>query len=246
MHDDSASVPDEPLVKFRNLSIDLVPIDDDDEGDETTSAPPPPPPPVKTTIITALTPATATTTATITTTAATTTTAAALRRTIAQLEAEFTAELDKSSMLVDLQHRYMRRRLASAATAAGGVGGAVPPAASPSSSSSATADILSILMEMVRAQQQQQVVVAVPAEEAPRNEIQEDEFEESLLERLREHLERPEYYAGGGEGDGVGGEQLLLAETMVSERSRDYGRFIPTAVPRFGLGLELHHHEREE
>ncbi|KAJ3150823.1 hypothetical protein HDU89_002820 [Geranomyces variabilis] len=213
---DSASLPDEPLVKFRNLSFDLVPID------ETPLDP----------IIAAPAPRT------------TAATPHSLRRTIAQLEAEFTSELDKSSMLVDLQYRYMRRRLAH------GNGN--------DSSSSATADILSILMEMVRAQ----TGVALPAEDeesdnavaggglsraAEEDADDEVEVEESLLDRLREHLERPEYYVGPNESRGglaavASGDAQLLSETMVSERSRDFGRFIPTAVPRLGINL----HEREE
>ncbi|KAJ3167171.1 hypothetical protein HDU88_002508 [Geranomyces variabilis] len=205
---DSASLPDEPLVKFRNLSFDLVPID------ETPLDP----------IIAAPAPRT------------TAATPHSLRRTIAQLEAEFTSELDKSSMLVDLQYRYMRRRLAH------GNG---------DSSSSATADILSILMEMVRAQ----TGVALSAEDeesdnavaggglsSAAEEDADDEVEESLLDRLREHLERPEYSRGGGLAAVASGDAQLLSETMVSERSRDFGRFIPTAVPRFGINL----HEREE
>ncbi|KAI8591137.1 hypothetical protein BDZ88DRAFT_412473 [Geranomyces variabilis] len=213
---DSASLPDEPLVKFRNLSFDLVPIDET-PLDPIAAAPAP-------RAIAAATPH-------------------SLRRTIAQLEAEFTSELDKSSMLVDLQYRYMRRRLAH------GNG---------DDSSSATADILSILMEMVRAQ----TGVALSAEDeesdnavaggglgsaAEEDADDEVEVEESLLDRLREHLERPEYYIGPNESHGglaavASGDAQLLSETMVSERSRDFGRFIPTAVPRFGINL----HEREE
>ncbi|KAI8916656.1 hypothetical protein DFJ77DRAFT_510089 [Powellomyces hirtus] len=134
-----------------------------------------------------------------------------LRSTIAQLESEFRSELDKSTMLVDLQHRYMRRRIA---------------AAGARDAPSATEDILSILMELVRGASPASPQEYKPASVAA-NAAELEEFETELLDRLRDHLERPDPFVTPGN----------LCASMVSEQSRDFGRFIPTRVPSFGINL---------
>ncbi|KAI8818514.1 uncharacterized protein EV422DRAFT_569566 [Fimicolochytrium jonesii] len=173
-----------------------------------------------------------------------------LRQTLAQLEHEFRSELTKSTMLVDLQHRYMQRRLAMPGGRGGGAGKRV---GSEEEKREAASDILGILVEIMRGggggaggsihghhagdeefedgETEEAAITAGPT--AIRSGMEDLGETNDLLLQLREHLERrseslPEDHdiaAAAVEGNGTD------VRVSASERSKQFARFLPTKVP---------------
>ncbi|KAJ3011627.1 hypothetical protein HKX48_006719 [Thoreauomyces humboldtii] len=220
-HEENPLAPDEPLVAFRNLSVDLIPTPHDAETTLAAAALPHHGIPSADQDLPLSSPHRRDDHENV------------LLATLEQLDAEFSGELAKSRMRVELQQKYMTRRHASGEGADPG------------------RDLVAVLLDMIKGMrgEDRSGEEHIPGEvEEGRDEGEDEREEEGPDDHFRTHGH------GTGGFEGLEATRILLGRlqrnldrspeavtpllNLNARAAPEFSRFMPTTVPSFGMSFE--------